>query len=704
MIEVQLLGGASLRCDGKPVSGPPAQRHRIALLALVAAAWPRPLSRDKAMALLWPERDTANARRLLNLAVHVLRAALGEAALVSTTGDGLLLDPAHVRCDLQQLRAAIADGDVAGVVRQPAGALLDGFHLDESAEFASWLDDRRAELAHAQVDALHALAARQEREGDVHGRVVTSRRLVAADPCSGPHALALMRALEAAGDRAGAVQHAAEHARRLRAELELEPDAEVTALAERLRAAPPRRAAVPRTTTGAIAVLPFVNRSDQADDEWFADGITEDVIAHLSRIRALTVISRASVMAFQGARRSPREAGAALGAATLLDGSVRRAGDRVRIVATLVDVESERQLWAETYDRELTDIFAIQTDVALRIAAALEAELTRDERERVTRPPTRDLAAYQLFLMARQWHIRYSMEGYAPAIAHYERALARDPSFALAAAYMAIALTEAAEHGAILPAEAFPRAARAVASALRLDPELAEAHCADGHLRTVSAFDWVGAERAYRRALELKPGDADTHDLFGRMLAGIGRWDEAIAMLRRAREHDPLTHRSDLPSTLLRAGRLEEATRLLEEAVELEPGYDRAHATLGWAYILAGRTAEGVARLERAVALGDGSTLWLAQLGQAYGMAGEVAKARAVLATLGARAAREAFVSPYHLAYVHTGLGDVDRAIDLLERAVAERTGAGYAIKGSFLFAPLRGTPRFEALLRSMGL
>src|SRR6476469_5235357 len=169
MITVQLLGGATLRSGDTPITGPPAQRHRIALLTLVVAAWPQPLSRDRAMALLWPERDTANARRLLNLAVHVLRSTLGEEA-IGSTGDGLLLNPSRLKCDLHELRTAIAADASEGVVRLYSGPLLDGFHLDESTEFGYWLDERRAEFAHAYVGALRELAQRQEQAGDVHGR------------------------------------------------------------------------------------------------------------------------------------------------------------------------------------------------------------------------------------------------------------------------------------------------------------------------------------------------------------------------------------------------------------------------------------------------------------------------------------------------------------------------------------------------------
>jgi len=705
MVTVQLLGGACLRSGDAPLGGRRILHQKIALLTLIVASWPQPLSRDRAMALLWPERDLPNARRLLNLAVHVLRGAVGEEAIAST-GDGLLFHPSAVTCDLQELRTAIGANAHERVVQLYTGPLLDGFHLGDSTEFGYWLDQHRNELDHAYIGALLALASDQKQAGQVHARVGTCRRLVAADPHSGAYARMLMHALDDAGDRAGAIQHATDHANRLRADLELEPDPDVLALAEQVRTSV-RRPVTPNVSfpgrSSTVAVMPFLNLSADAGNEYFADGVTEDVIAHLSKIHALKVISRASVMPFKQRQYSLKEVGAKIGAATLLDGSVRHAGDRVRIVATLIDAESDRQLWSETYDRQLTDIFAIQTDVAIHIADALEVELSRDEQTRVRREPTKDVYAYRLFLEGRQGFIKFTPESLTRAIALFDRATARDPSFALAFAHVAMAYIELAEGGTVAPAVAYGRAADAAASALRLDPELGAAHCTMGFLKTVHEFDWAGAERDFKRALELNPSGADAYDLYGRLCAGLGRYDDAIALLRRAQELDPLAHRLDIVTAFLRAGDYDEAIVRGEEAVELDPNDDRAHATLGWAYFLSDRKSEGLAALERAVVLSRGNTLWLGQLGEAYGMAGDFDRARAALRQLEEHA-RTAYVAPYHFAYVYAGLGEVEQAMDWLERAVAERAGPTYGIKGSFLFTSLHGQPRFQALLGRMNL
>jgi len=454
-----------------------------------------------------------------------------------------------------------------------------------------------------------------------------------------------------------------------------------------------------------VAVLPFLNLSTDPENEFFADGITEDVIAQLSKIRSLKVISRTSVMPFKRREQSLREIGATLQVATLLEGSVRRAGGRVRIVAQLIDAETDRHLWAETYDRDLTDIFTIQTDVALQIAAALEAELSAEERRRIRKEPTDDVQAYQLYLLGKHCLSRWTQEGVDQGLKHLEQAVARDPDYALAYAtiayaYMDIGLGVA---GALPPQEAFQRARAAVARALEIDSGLAEAHAVLAHLKYACDFDWAGAEEELKRAIELNPNSGDAYDYYGLMLSALERYDEAIEMQRRAHELDPLAHRMDIATTLLRAGRYDEALDAVTRVLEVDPHFAMAHATLGWAYLLKGMPDQGITALQEAVSLSTQSTLYLAQLGQAFALVGRTEQAREVLRQLDELSSQR-YVSPYHMAYVYTGLGEHERAMDWLERAYEERAGGVFGIKGSFLFTTLRSHPRFKALLRRMNL
>ncbi|MGH9258895.1 MAG: protein kinase domain-containing protein, partial [Acidimicrobiales bacterium] len=347
-----------------------------------------------------------------------------------------------------------------------------------------------------------------------------------------------------------------------------------------------------RATSRAVAVLPFLNLSADPDNEYFADGITEDVIAQLSKIRALKVISRTSVMPFKKRNQSLREIAARLAVGTLLEGSVRRVGDRVRIVAQLIDAETDQHLWAETYDRQLTDLFVIQTDVALHIAAALKAELSPDEQTRIHREPTRDLEAYRLYLQGRHAFSRYTAEGIHAGMEYFQQAIARDPDYALAHA----AIGQAYAHlgiqqggGTAEPEAPFRRAKEAVTQALALDGTLGEAHAVLALLKLVCDFDWMGSEEEFKRALELSPGSADTYDYYGWLCSALGRYDEALAMVTRARELDPLAHRSDVASTLLRAGRYDEAVQAATRVVQFDPALPQGHSTLGWAYLKTGR-------------------------------------------------------------------------------------------------------------------
>ena len=454
-----------------------------------------------------------------------------------------------------------------------------------------------------------------------------------------------------------------------------------------------------------VAVLPFLNFSADAESEFFADGMTEDVIANLAKIRSLKVISRASVMPFKKRERSLREIGATLGAASILDGSIRRAGNRVRIVAQLVDARTDEHLWADTYDRELTDIFAIQTDVATQIAAALKAELSTDEVARIEKRPTANSHAYELYLQARHAFYRGTEEGYRQAIRYFEESIAEDPKLAIAWAGLASTHAEMAAQGFGSPsaARSLQKAREGAARALALDSALGDAHCVAATVLFMNDFDWAGAEKEFRCALEVSPGNADIYDKYGWMCSAMGRSQDALRLLRRARELDPLAHGSDVATELVRAGRYAEALEMAKRYIELEPDTIRGHSLAGWTQVLMGDFERGIPEIERAVASSGESPLFLGQLGQAYAMAGRIDDARRILEKL-RDAAKTSYVAPYPFAYVYTGLGEQDAAMDWLEKAYEERAGAIYGIKGSFLFTSLHGHPRFQALLAKMNL
>ena len=703
-VSIQLLGGAVIRSADEVVTGSAAQRHRVALLAVLVMAGDSGVGREKLIGLLWPESDETRARNLLNQSVHALRRTLGSDVILSL-GDNLQLNADRVSSDVAAFESAVSAGDLESAVERYAGPFLDGFYLPGDKEFEHWVEDRRRRLQTTYREVLENQAEAAEARGNAEAAVHWWHRLATQDRYSSEVILRLMRALEAAGRRGDAIAQAEVHVAFLREELSAEPNPSVLALAERMRKNPTEPSPIPPRSRS-VAVLPFLNLSADPENEYFADGVTEDVISQLSQIRDLKVISRTSVMPFKKREQGAREIAARLKVATLLDGSVRRAGDRVRIVAHLIDAETDRHLWSETYDRQLSDIFAIQTDVALHIAGALEAELSPVEKTRLHRKPTSDIEAYQLYLKGRHCLSQLTEKGFETAIGYFERAIERDPDYALAYAMLALTYAEAGAGvvgGVLEPTEAYARAREAATKALKLDSGLAEAYAMLGLVKLYCDFDYSGAEQEIKRALELNPGSADTLDIYGRMLAGLERYDEALEVQERAHDLDPLEHRLDLVSTLLRAGRYEKALQPAKRIVEIEPHFAHAYATLGWVYFKLGRSDEGLAELRKAVSLSPDNTMYQAQLGQALGLVGDIPQARQVLHELEELAKRR-YVSPYHLAYVYTGLGEHDRAMDYLEQAYAERGGALYGIKGSFLFSMLRSHPRFKALLAKMNL
>ncbi|MBR9988149.1 MAG: tetratricopeptide repeat protein [Gemmatimonadetes bacterium] len=706
MFRLKLFGSASIDGPAGRVTGRAVQRRRLGLLALLAVAGERGMTRDRLVGYLWPDSDGERARHLLSDSIYRINQAVGGEA-VAAVGDDLRLNRERLPSDAWEFAEAMERGDWERAVELHVAPFLDGFFLTDADELERWVDGQRERLARERARALEALADSAERDGAMVDAVRWWRLLAAQDPWSSRIALRLMRVLDSAGERAAALQHAHVHTQLLEDEMGLAPDAELVAFVNELRTPPgpgsPAQAVAVRRAQTSVAVLPFVNLSTDAENEYFADGITEDVIASLSKIGALRVTARTSVMQFKGGEQSLREIGAALGASTLLHGSVRRVADRVRINAQLVCLETDEYLWAETYDRSLTDVFAIQADVALHIATALRATLSPEEKTRISREPTGNVEAYQLYLKGRHCFLRFTDDSMRQGITYFERATDLDQQYALAHASVAMVCAELGMTGHMDPVDAYRRAHASVARALELDADLAEAHCMRGQLLASGDYDWIGAERAFRRALELSPSSADTYDLYGRMCSALGRHDEGVALQKRAQELDPLAHRADFATALLRAGRYDEALDTAQQAVDFDPHYDRSRATLGWAHLMLGNIAEGLAELEAAVALSPASTAWLAQLGQAYGMTGRTSDACDILRRLD-ELSKDRYVSPYHMAYVYTGLGEHDKAVAALERAYRERAGAVYGIKGSFLFTTLHAHPGFKALLRRMNL
>ncbi|MGH7669781.1 MAG: BTAD domain-containing putative transcriptional regulator, partial [Gemmatimonadaceae bacterium] len=530
VFRLKLFGSASIEGPAGPLTGRPVQRRRLGLLALVSVARQRGLTREKVVGMLWPDADQERGRHLLSDSVYRVNQAVGGEALIAI-GDGLRLDPTRLTSDAWEFGDAFEHREWQRAVDLHVAPFLDGFYLPGADDLERWVDAQRERFARERGRALEELAQAAEQQGELGEAVHWWRLLAAQDPYNSRIAHRLMRALDGTGDAAGALRHAGLHTQLLKDELGIEPDAALLGLADELRTRPrgvagsisrsghPHAPALtpiaePPTISKppSVAVLPFVNLSADPENAYFADGITEDIIAHLSRIGALNVISHASIRRFDARDTNLRAIGAALGAQTLLAGSVRRAEDRVRIVAQLVDAGSGCCLWAETYDRRLPDVFGIQTEVALQIGAALRAQLSPAERDVIRKEPTQNLQAYQRYLQGRHCFVQFTDQSMRQGIGYFEQAIALDPAYALAYVGVAMAYEELGETGALDPDVAYPRAKAAAARALALDDGLADAHCILGQLAAVCDFDWANAEREFKRAIELRPNGADTYD------------------------------------------------------------------------------------------------------------------------------------------------------------------------------------------------
>jgi len=453
-----------------------------------------------------------------------------------------------------------------------------------------------------------------------------------------------------------------------------------------------------------LAVLPLTNLSGDSEQEFFADGMTEELILSLAKLQALRVVSRTSVMQFKGGRAAVPEIARALGVDAIVEGSVIRVGDRVRITAQLIDARDDRHLWAQSYERSLEDVLALQSEVARAIAEEIRVQVLPVEKARLGRATRVDPAAYEQYLRGRFHWNRRTEEGARKALECFERSIALDPGYAPAYAGLADAYDTMGNYDYLPPHEAFPRADEAVTRALALDDTLAEAHVSLASLRFNARWDWEGALVSFRRALALDPKSAAAHHWFADLLSAVGRVDEAIAEAKEARWIDPLNLivNTGYGLHLFYARRYEEAIEAQERTLELDPSFVPALRSLGGALEQAGRHDDAIATYESALALpGELSAKGL--LAHAYAVSGRKERARELLAELTA-ASGSRYVAPYSLAAIRVGLGEHDAALELLDRAWRGHDRGMAWLKVSPRFDPLRGHPSFQEILRRLRL
>jgi TolB-like protein len=454
-----------------------------------------------------------------------------------------------------------------------------------------------------------------------------------------------------------------------------------------------------------IAVLPLDNYSGDPSQEFFAEGMTDELTADLATISQLRVISRGSAMQFKGKQRPPTpEIGRKLNVDAIVEGSVLRAGDKVRITAQLIDARSDRHLWAKSFERSSRDVLALQDELASAIAREIHVQLTPAEQSRLTRAPRVNPEAYDAYLKGRYYFNRPSDENLKKAITLFEEAITLDPSFAPAHSGLSDAYLWAGyNEGFLTASEARPRAKAAAEKAIQLDDESAEGHASLATFKVFYEYDWAGSEREYRRAFALNPNYAFAHDQFGLGLAFQGRFEEAIAEGRRAAELDPLSPQVPLDNSIALAwqGRYPAAKEQTRRAAELDPTYFFPPWADGWIDIQAGKVKDAIPQFQKAKAM-ESPAFVSAWLAYAYGASGDRARALAELEELKKLSLRGT-VTAFNMALVSLGSGDHPRAIAYLEQAYAADTQWLGWLKNDRIFDPLRSEPRFVALMKKLG-
>ena len=725
MLRLHTFGGCFVTRDGARFEALSGYRKGLALLAIIAAAGERGTSRETVLAYLWPESDESRARTSLKQLVHSLRQQSSAPELLLPTPT-LRLNPDVVTSDIAEFRNAIRQGDHELAVDLYAGPFLDGFYLRGADGLDQWVATERAPLARDFARALEALAMRASSKGDARRSVDWWRRLAHAEPLSARAATGLMLALDAAGERAAALQHASVYQRLVREEVGGAPDPSVAALVTQLQtSAPltpppiakapndvetrPSRIALdrPKDARPSVAVLPFANTSGDSADQPLSDGLTDELIGALGKLAGLKVAGRTSAFALRGRGLGARAVAETLGVATVLEGSVRRAGTRLKVTAQLVSADDDAVLWAETYARDLSDVFAVQEEIAQAIVHALRVRLARPGgvgHVRLLGRPPASLEAYELYLKGRYvWSTRYTEDALRLALLYFAQATERDPMYARAYAGLSDVHALLAIFGYGRADDEFAAAKAAAHKALALDDSLAEAHVSLAHVLFVHDFAWEAAERSFRRAIALDPANTAAHSFFAVCLQDQARFDEAVAELQTARSLDPLSsHVGNLLGRVyVNARRPDEAIHSLREALELNPHSDLAYQQLGHAYLQKGMAGEALAALRQAAGLSGARDS--AHLAYALAVTGDHVEARRILKELcDVPAQRDRL--PFHIAMAHAGLGEVEEAFRWLERALADRAAFMDGVKITPAFDSLHSDPRWVSLLRRMGL
>jgi TolB-like protein/DNA-binding winged helix-turn-helix (wHTH) protein/Tfp pilus assembly protein PilF len=465
------------------------------------------------------------------------------------------------------------------------------------------------------------------------------------------------------------------------------------------------RTANSRAQNKSLVVLPIENLSGDKDQDYFADGMTDDLIANLAKIRSLRVISRSTAMAYKGTRKPLSQIATELNVDAVFEGTVLRVGNRVRITAELVQVSTDRHLWAETYESQMGDILALQNRVSSAIVNEIRINLTPEDQERLARNPAVAPEAYENYLKGRYYWNKRSDENLTRAIGYFEQATRQDTGYALAYAGLAdcYAIISAEIFGTMSAAEAAPKAKAAALKALAIDPTLSEAETSLATVKFNYDWDWNGAAAGFAKSIQDNPSYATAYQRYSLYLMAMGRPEDSVEQINKARELDPLSISINfsLGWRLYMARQYDRAIQQLRNTLEMDPSYELPHLVLGLSYAQKGNFGLAIPELRKAVDLSHGTPLMISALANAYARSGNKAEAEKLLADLISESKKQ-YVSPYYFAVVYVGLGEPERAIDWLEKALGDRSNGLVFLKVEPELDNLRSNPRFVALQQKL--
>ncbi|MEX2303656.1 MAG: FlgO family outer membrane protein, partial [Bryobacterales bacterium] len=458
-----------------------------------------------------------------------------------------------------------------------------------------------------------------------------------------------------------------------------------------------------RRPIDSLAVLPFVNASGDSNTEYLSDGISESLISSLSRLPGLRVLSRNTAFRYKGQERDIRELGRELGVRAVLAGRLTQRGESLAISAELVDTRDGAVIWGEQYSQPVAGLLAIDRDIARQISQQLRSRLTGEEEQQPFGPSTRDAEAYRFYLQGRYlWNRRGA--GLRQAADYFQKAADRDPDYALAWAGLADSFLMLGGWGLMRPPEAFPRARDAASRAIQMEETLAEPHATLGYLKTLYEWDWPGAEREFRRAIELNPEYGTAHHWYAFYLLTVGSASEALVEIRRARDVDPLSPiiNAEVAHFYIFARQYEQAVREAQKALELDPAFPSTYRLLGHAFALQGKRQEAKAAIDQGNRLSEQGSVFVGISGSVLAFAGYTEEARKLLAELTRRAETE-YLFPALLGIFHASLGEKDRAFDYFDQALEERSMVASWLRDPAL-DDIASDTRFRRIFERMGL